>query len=335
VRGLYLGLLLIPRVALSADDEALVVFPTYAAQIDDKAKLTVHAWVYEPEDDSSSRKIALDELAQRFEVKSVQRPVFERRMRSFLVDNQRGKSVSAEVSGEAIDLGRTGPDGHVEKTIDVKLGSQASLQIRVSMGGLEQSLSVPVIGPRGVSVVSDIDDTIKVTEVLDKKALLTNTFLEEFRAVEGMAPVYAKWAERGMPIHYLSASPWQLEKELRDFLKSAGFPEGPLHLRKARTKSLKTPKVLLEGARKHKLAELKELLRRFPSRTFILVGDAGEQDPEIYGEMFRSAPERIDRIAIRKVNGADHSEARWKAAFARVPQERWRLFEDPALLEQD
>jgi phosphatidate phosphatase APP1 len=329
MRSLLLALLLLPSSALGASDEVLVLFPTYAAANGEKATLTVRAWVYEPEEDSTKRRLFVDELALLLDVKQAKRPIFDRRTRSFLVDNERGKRVRVEIDGQTFDIGETEADGHAERTIEVKRTSQADLRLRASADGLSRELLVPVIAPEGVSIVSDIDDTIKVTEVLDKKALLANTFLEEFRAVDGMAPLYAKWAKEGMQLHYLSASPWQLEEELRVFLERSGFPRGPLHLRKARTNSLKTPLVLIAGAREHKLAELTELLRRFPARRFILIGDSGEQDPEIYGEIFRAAPKQIDRIAIRKVKGADHASARWDEAFAGVPREKWRLFDDP------
>ena len=45
------------------------------------------------------------------------------------------------------------------------------------------------VPPKGVSVISDIDDTIKVTEVLDRRRMLYNTFLREFKDVTGMVAV--------------------------------------------------------------------------------------------------------------------------------------------------
>jgi phosphatidate phosphatase APP1 len=322
-------LLLLPGSALAGDD-TLVAFPTYAVKSGEKLLIDVHAWVYEPETGSLKRGVGVEQLAAQLEVKPEQRPVFDRRVRAFLVDNERGERVQVEVGDESFELGRTADDGHVEKTIELKAGSQASLPLRVKMDDLVQDLVVPVLGPTGTSVVSDIDDTIKVTEVLDKRKLLANTFLEEFRAVEGMAKRYARWADEGMSFHYLSASPWQLESELRTFVSKSGFPDGPLHLRKARTNSLSTPLVLMEGSRDHKLAELRRLLGRFPQRTFILVGDSGEQDPEIYGEIARAAPKQVVRIYIRLVG--EDSKERWNAAFKGVAA-KWKIFRDPAELE--
>jgi phosphatidate phosphatase APP1 len=66
----------------------------------------------------------------------------------------------------------------------------------------------------------------------------------------------------------------------------------------------------------------------FPKRRFILVGDSGEKDPEIYGALARSQPGRIVGIFIRDVTG--DAAARYEAAFRGVPRETWAVFKDPA-----
>ncbi len=109
--------------------------------------------------------------------------------------------------------------------------------------------------PEGVSIISDIDDTIKITEVRDKEATLRNTFLREFQPVPGMAEFYQALARRpltpslspsdggrvaegrvrgglagsgisksNITFHYISASPWQLYEPLAAFVVTNGFP---------------------------------------------------------------------------------------------------------------
>jgi phosphatidate phosphatase APP1 len=62
---------------------------------------------------------------------------------------------------------------------------------------------VHLVGPEGWSVVSDIDDTIKASNVLNKSELLKNTLLREFQAVPGMAKAYQVWEREGAAFHYL------------------------------------------------------------------------------------------------------------------------------------
>ena len=93
---------------------------------------------------------------------------------------------------------------------------------------------VHLIPSEGISVISDIDDTIKVSDVTNKKELIRNTFLRPFRAVEGMADTYRCWADQGVVFHLVSSSPWQLYEPLARFLAESGFPESTFHLKRFR-----------------------------------------------------------------------------------------------------
>jgi len=85
--------------------------------------------------------------------------------------------------------------------------------------------AVYLLSPTGLSVISDIDDTIKVSEVGDREALLRNTFLKPYNPLPGMAEVYAGWATNsGASFQYVTASPWQLYPDLTAFMRSNEFP---------------------------------------------------------------------------------------------------------------
>lgn len=90
--------------------------------------------------------------------------------------------------------------------------------------------------PTGVSVVSDLDDTIKISQVTDRKKLLDNTFRQPFRDVPGMAAAYTRWRGQGAAFHYVSASPWQLYPALSTWLDAAGLPQGEWHMKYFRVK---------------------------------------------------------------------------------------------------
>ena len=125
---------------------------------------------------------------------------------------------------------------------------------------------VELVEPTGFTIVSDIDDTIKLTEVTNRSAMLRNTFLESFRPVPQMAEVFRGWAaEAGARVCYLSASPWQLFTPLSEFIQTNQFPAGALLLREFRWKDesffnlFTRPDVYKTGA-------IEDLLRRFPKR---------------------------------------------------------------------
>ncbi|HUP77326.1 MAG TPA: phosphatase domain-containing protein [Pirellula sp.] len=154
---------------------------------------------------------------------------------------------------------------------------------------------------RGFSVVTDIDDTIKLTEVNSRKRMLLRTFAEPFEAIEGMASAYQRWAEQGALFHYVSSSPWQIYDALNQFLVDEHFPLGSMHLKwfRLRDEIFKRWQII---RRKSKGGVIRTLIKRLPGRTFILVGDSGERDPEIYAKLASKFPSQVARICIRQID---------------------------------
>jgi phosphatidate phosphatase APP1 len=71
----------------------------------------------------------------------------------------------------------------------------------------------------------------------------------------------------------------------------------------------------------------------FPRRKFLLVGDSGERDPEVYAEVARRHPDRVAGVAIREVEGKHSREkmqSRLDRLARRMPSGRWHLFSDAA-----
>ncbi len=323
-------------------EETLVVFPTYATIDDDGAlEIPLRAWVFEREEDSKTRQIFVGLLRRTLEIDGDARlERFEERIWPFLVDNERGKRVEMRLGNETFELGTTAPNGHVRKRLRVPASVAAEAihtaeegrwiepTFRAEFGEIDHA--IPVVESTGLSVVSDVDDTIKITWVGDRRKMLEQTFLEEFEAVDGMAEWYRRLEKRHDPLfHYLSASPWQLLPFLEPFLAEAGFPDGLFHLRQLRPKSITSPTDFAAGSRDYKLAILERLVTDFPERRFVLIGDSSEHDPEVYGEIARAHPDAIAHIAIRRVDGADNAPARFEAAFDGLSPDRWQSFETP------
>jgi phosphatidate phosphatase APP1 len=180
-----------------------------------------------------------------------------------------------------------------------------------------------------VSVLSDLDDTIKISEVRDREALLRNTFLKPFRPVPGMAEIYSAWAtNHGASFHYVTACPWQLYPELTAGLRTSGFPPGTFHMKPFRVKD-RSFWGLFQSPERHKRKVIEPLLRQFPRRQFVLVGDSGERDPEIYGELARRFPKQVRRVLIRDVTGESLEVERYRRAFANLPTGRAVVFREP------
>lgn len=323
---------------LEGAEEDLFVAPTYAVHEPDSNsyRLHIHAWVFEPEPDSTLRGLFVKRLQDELELdeESPDARIFERRMRRFLVDNERLKKVIVEHGEQEAEVGRTAANGHVEKVIRLPAGETPKkwldLRIRVS-DDLVETQRVPVLSKEGIAVVSDIDDTIKDSKVLDRKKLLEKTFMKEFKAVPGMAASYQKMQSLGASFHYLSSSPWQLFEPLDEFRSDAGFPAGTFHLRIYRPKSIGSNLDLVGDSQPHKLGNLRRLLTDLDERQFVLIGDSGEKDPEIYGAMAREFPGRVKAIYIRKVEGADLSRERFEQAFEGIDAPHF-VFENPSII---
>jgi hypothetical protein len=169
----------------------------------------------------------------------------------------------------------------------------------------------------GISVVSDIDDTIKDSEVGDRRELLVNTFLREFRSVSGMAEVYNRWFETGASFHYVSSSPWQLFESLCELNSVHGFPIGTMHLRKFRLRDQFLKRVMLR--RKGKGSAIKTLIKNMPGRHFVLVGDSVEKDTKIYAKICRKYPDRIKGVFIRQLSGYPVESEQFSNLKASIP----------------
>ncbi|KAF9927960.1 hypothetical protein FBU30_002748 [Linnemannia zychae] len=178
---------------------------------------------------------------------------------------------------------------------------------------------VNLVDPEGVSIISDIDDTIKKTDVVEgARIILENTFLKEMMDVPGMAKVYMNWWKQGAAFHYVSNSPWQLIPSLLEFFHSHKFPPGSAHLR-MHDSVLKT---YFMAPGENKRRNISEILTDFPDRKFILIGDSGEIDMEIYTEMAVRFPDQIIKIFIRDITSTRLKEEAIK--MANTPTSRTR-----------
>ena len=80
---------------------------------------------------------------------------------------------------------------------------------------------------------------------------------------------------------------------------------------------------------KYKSKIIASILEAYPRRRFILVGDSGEKDPEVYGLMARRYSDQVTHIYIRNVTAERADAPRYREAFKDVPDGKWRLFDDP------
>ena len=230
-----------------ARDETLVFFRT-AGWLDEERQdwqLPVHGWVFEPEDSTARRKLFETILEQKFDllVNDDNEANFERRLNLLIADNERGKKIVVEIAGQVHELPASAENGHFSAILSVpaselvdsiEKGRLPYSAVTKSGETREFSGEIQLVAPEGLSIVSDIDDTAKISNVTDHKRLLEYTFLRDFAPAPGMADLYAQWSAQDASFHFVSSSPWQLYSPLEEFLDASGFPWATYSLKAVR-----------------------------------------------------------------------------------------------------
>lgn len=267
---------------------------------------------------------------------------FDERVDQLLRANKVGRQVAVSIAGRMLVLPPSDGDGHFIGTIDIPAddpalataNGQVSFQALLPPRHVQPFTGhVLLIAPKGRSIISDVDDTVKITNVLDRRRMLEATFVKPFEAVPGMSNLYQTWASEGAQVHFISSTPWHFYAPLAAFLQEAGFPASTLALKKLRLTDTSIQSLFADPT-KTKRPEIEALLKDYPLRTFVLVGDSGEKDPEIYADFLRRYPARIERVFIRNITNAKPDDARFAKAFAGVDAARWQLFRSPDELPQ-
>jgi phosphatidate phosphatase APP1 len=191
-----------------------------------------------------------------------------------------------------------------------RLWHEVGLEMRDPLTALPvRATGSVLVPPAGASfgVISDIDDTVVETGVTNRLAMARTVFLRNAHTrlpFQGVAAFYKALHEgrRGdehNPVFFVSGSPWNLYDLLAEFMDLHGIPRGPILLRDF---GLDAKKLLKADTREHKLGCIRPILELYPSLSFLLIGDSGEQDPEIYCEVVRQFPGRVLAIYIRNVD---------------------------------
>ena len=158
-------------------------------------------------------------------------------------------------------------------------------------------------------VISDIDDTIIHTNATDVMQMIRIACMHNARTrtpLPGVAEFYRALEHRGVegappnPFFYVSSSAWNLYDLLVDFLDLHELPRGPLMLRNMGT----DPSHPVKSG--HKLDRIREIMRAYPHLPFLLIGDAGQDDPQLYRQAVEDFPGRVKAIYIRSVTNRIH-----------------------------
>jgi len=222
-----------------------------------------------------------------------------------------GRLVAKSAEGVPVDVFfagqvrhvRTGREGEfaasftAHRDLPFALGLQP---VRVQATGTEARGQVDVVSDEApFMVVSDFDDTVAITNVQSTRDTLHTAFLEDSDShpvVDGMAAFFRCLRDVADPppgFAFVTGSPVEFGPRVESFLVHNGFPFAGLHLRQLGRKTISG----------YKEPVLRSLLSRFP-QPFVLVGDSGEKDPEVYARIREEFPGRVAAIFIHDVGRA-------------------------------
>jgi len=164
-------------------------------------------------------------------------------------------------------------------------------------------------------IVSDIDDTIVRTGATSLLTMIRSVINNAAARLpfEGIADLYRALHRERNPIFYVSSSPWNLYELLEDFMSLHGIPPGPMFLQDW---GIDADTLIMDPHERHKLAQIQLLLDYYPDMRFLLIGDSGQKDPEIYLHVMQLHPQRVIAAFIRDVTGDVRDQA-----VARIAEE--------------
>lgn len=334
-----------PRKRTVARHEQVVFYPSYGMRTADGTgwNLVVQGRVFDPRISWLNRRPVLAVVKRVMRFDDTAEEYFRKRMRQFLMSGLSGRSVTIRIGDQQHVVGVSDYMGLFQGTVTITEAETAKLTDKSSHGSIwlpfegvlpendprQCTGQLQLIEPSGVSIISDVDDTIKHSNVPNRHDLFRNTFTRTFTPVAGMPELYRECAEAGAAFHFVSGSPWQLFESLSEFFRNEGYPFGSFHLKRFRIRD-SARKLRPSPQKAHKSAAIEPLVAAFPQRKFILIGDSGEQDSEIYSSFLRERPDQIAGIFIRAIRDESRDADVFRRAFAGLDPAKWTVYREPA-----
>ena len=225
--------------------------------------------------------------------------------RRFQSDEVRGAKVTAAYRDAVVET-VSNIEGHFQVVLKPSMVDEELLWHEVTLkldDGSTSAIGHVIVPPAHAEfgVISDIDDTVIVTGATSLSQMIRGILMENAAtrvAFEGIADLYKALHRDRNPIFYVSSSPWNLYDLLADFMSINGIPHGPMFLQDW---GIEESTLLHAPHDLHKTREIQSILDYYPSLPFVLIGDSGQRDPEIYLQVIRANPGRVRVAYIRDV----------------------------------
>lgn len=229
--------------------------------------------------------------------------------RRFDSDEVSGAAVVARY-GESTAEGMSNAEGHFSLRLapaaipGTTLWHEVQLTVALDAGAPPIAATAHALVPPAAAefgIISDIDDTIVQTGATSLRQMIKTVVLANAATrlpFEGVAELYRALHRDVNPLFYVSSSPWNLYDLLHDFLDLNRIPHGPLFLQDW---GIDEATLIHMPHETHKRKQIQQLLDFYPHLPFVLIGDSGQRDPEIYLQTVQANPGRIRAVIIRDV----------------------------------
>lgn len=183
-----------------------------------------------------------------------------------------------------------------------------------------------LVPPEGLTIISDIDDILRVTKIYQPKEGLLNTFARAFTPWRNMPDIYANWSTSlpEMHFHYLTTTPEQGTRNYMEFIYDT-YPMGSFDTRPLNfsdvSATLSIRRFLLD-----------KVFQTFPKRRFVLVADTSNSDVmKDYPALYKDYPGQVQCIFLRNTSATDDGDKfpYNTKGFKDIPQDRYMFFKVP------
>ncbi|KKY14585.1 putative protein of unknown function DUF2183 [Phaeomoniella chlamydospora] len=206
-------------------------------------------------------------------------------------------------------------------------GTVAPQRLNVYANGTDTGNATSyLVSETGLTIISDIDDILRITKIYEPKEGLLNSFARPFTQWRNMPDIYRNWSESisTMHFHYLTTTPEQVTRNYMDFIyktyPGGSFDTRPLNFSDA-SATLSIRKFLLQ-----------KIFQTFPKRKFILVGDTTNSDVmKDYPLMATEFPGQVQCIFLRNTSATDSGDKfpYDTSGFEDLDQEMYMFFKIP------
>ncbi len=318
------------------ENEYVTLFPSYAFRDSNRSEivLKIRGWIYESDANFAMRFTFLSLLEIRIDENVTEPADIEKRIDPFLTQSESGEEISVQIGNDFYDLRPSLSSGNFEGEIRMNENdylnvletqeNNSSLKYRVILTEDDSRIiegSLPLIAEDTTLVISDVDDTIKISEVyISESRLLANTFYNTPKPVPGMVQGYQDIKEQYVDVNffYVSGSPKQLFDSIESFITESGYPEGAVYLREFVLSPVASELYDFFDANasyKHKVEAITSIIDDFPLANVMLLGDTGEKDPEVYSYIQKQYPSQVKTVYLQNVSDENLTNSRFNGLF--------------------